>query len=60
MLNAEFKSKYYRVGYFNDEVVCYRFFPKRREMVEFINMIGKNRIVDVVFIRELNVIEEGI
>ena len=57
MLNTQFKKKYYRVGYFNDEVPTYRFFDTRKQMIEFINTIGKVRTFEVVFIRELNIVE---
>lgn len=57
MLNTQFKKKYYRVGYFNDELPTYTFFDTRNQMIEFINIIGKARIFEVVFIRELDIVE---
>lgn len=59
MLNTIFRQKYYKVGYLNNDVVAYRFFHMRRNMLEFINTIGKNRVVEVTYIRELDVVEEN-
>ena len=59
MLNTQFKKKYYKVGYLNNDVVAYKFFLMRRNMLEFINTIGKNRVVEVMYIRELDVVEEN-
>lgn len=59
MLNTTFRQKYYKVGYLNNDMVAYRFFHMRRHMLEFINTIGKNRVVEVMYIRELDVVEEN-
>lgn len=58
MIETRFKNKYYKVRYWNNDIIATKYFPMRKPMIEFINSIEKYRIVDVVFIRELNLVED--
>ena len=57
MLTTVTKRKYYKVSYWNNDVIVDRVFPMRRGMIEFINVIGRNKVVDIAFIRELDLEE---
>ena len=59
MLDTQFKTKYYRVEFLNYGMPVYKYFYTRKTMIEFINLIGKDRVLEVVFMRELNVVEDN-
>ena len=56
MTSLQVKARYYRVGYWNNEVATYKFFRMRKEALEFIETIGKKNVIDVIFMRELDII----
>ena len=59
MLDTQFKTKYYRVEFLNYGMSVYKYFYTRKTMIEFINLIGKDRVLEVVFMRELDVVEDN-